>query len=243
MNGHPCKILALFLLLGAAAIPRASAQAADCETAFTQCKAQCGQSGIFNMEQGQPVEQSDFKEKCETSCTAGLESCRQQDSKNACSSFYYHCGGGCPSTVAEQPSGSELLGTNAFYQCAMSCKEGKTGCEKTQTAAPEPRKRSGAFEGCAEARLACETTCVANGSPLDDAVFPEKCRKACAAGVPGCQKEASPPAGCNASFFSCAAECPDVEKVDGDYKETSDDGNRCLNACSAGSQYCHSIAG
>src|SRR6266850_5747687 len=76
-------------------------QTTDCESASKFCKEVCGAAKITDKNRGGNVGESDFKEHCERSCSAGADSCKIQDSKNDCSTFYYHCVSACPWTVTD----------------------------------------------------------------------------------------------------------------------------------------------
>jgi hypothetical protein len=237
-------ILAVFLIF--VFCPRSFSQAAECENALTTCMTQCGQLQV----QGQDGTdygkyETDFRKKCEESCSNGFHNCQLQDSKNGCDTFYYHCAEACPWTVIKTYSDLSIRDTNSFSQCSQACGEGQKSCQATSQRSP--RKRTANFDACVEAQEACYADCgltvprdvdfeiVANSD------YPKKCAKACFTGVAPCQA-ASTKAKCQEYFEKCDMSCPDsITDENGNAISSDDIDMLCTESCRRGKDYCDNI--
>jgi hypothetical protein len=221
-------------------------QAVECENAGTSCMTQCDQlrvQGDDGTHYGKY--ETDFKKKCEESCSNGIHNCQLQDSENGCDTFYYHCVEACPWKVVKTYSDLSVGDTNSFSQCVTACTEGQKSCQAAgQTS---PRKRTGPFDECVEAQEACYADCGVT-VPMDTdymsvthSDYASKCAKACFTGVAPCQKTGTSEK-CQKYFEQCDMACPEsITDEDGNEVSSDDIDMLCHDSCEKGKDNCDKI--
>jgi len=227
--------------------PQQLGKLADCEAASAGCNKACGAISVYDPDRGGYLQHSDFKTKCERSCTAGLDSCKGQDSQLSCKTAYYHCTGSCPWSVTDSYADMTVSHTNSFQQCSNACLSGYYDCQPIQVKLP-PRKRSASFSSCGEAQGACYAACMGaaavnteHGTATEDSNFPDLCAAACAKGVPSC-KAGSGVSQCDNFSQSCVAFCPQsVSDGDGNLLPSANSLQRCTYACQLGAGFCKAL--
>jgi hypothetical protein len=237
----------LFCGFGRATELQPSGKLADCEAASAGCKKACGGISVYDPDREDYLKQSDFKARCEQSCTAGLDSCKGQNSNLSCKTSYYHCTGSCPWSVWDSYAQMKVSHTNSFQQCSGACMSGYNDCEAVRVKLP-PRKRSASFSSCGEAQGACYAGCMGaavvdsdHGAATEDSNFPDLCAEACAKGVPSC-KAKSGALQCDSFSQSCAASCPQTTNNSGDNAPHAPSSlARCTYACQLGAGYCRAL--
>lgn len=221
---------------------------ADCEKAAAECKDVCGGAAIYDEDRESYVKASDFRTRCERSCSAGFESCKTQDSRNSCDTFRVHCVGACPWTVVEPRADRPVPHSDAFSQCSTACASGTDDCEAAVAKVPV-RKRTGTFDACVEAQGACYAGCMgvtlfdpSKGVAVRRTDFPDLCAEACAKAVPPC-KAAGPEQRCDEYSHRCEAMCPRAVSDESDnLLSTTDSGPQCAAVCRSGRDYCKSLS-
>lgn len=120
----------------AARRPRPSAQGrrrqafvrSACQAAYDSCVADCGGS-VFDYEEGEYLNNTDFEGNCEDACAAGGAACDDADRDERCDEFTSGCEGECDSTVFDYDSGEYHYSTDADSQCEDACGSGQSACE------------------------------------------------------------------------------------------------------------------
>lgn len=207
----------------------------DCETAASACRANCKSAPIYDTDRGDYLKQSDFAKRCERSCAQGLNACGQQDTKNACTTFFYHCTSSCPWKVIDTNLDLTIHNSDSFAQCGGACRSGQKSCDGVSAKLP-PRKRTKDFDACEEAQGACYTTCMS--SPDNDESFPDECAKACFDGVKVC-KAASVAKKCGSFDKDCGIECLGLGGIESEHDLARF--GKCSDSCKAGTKNCESI--
>jgi hypothetical protein len=226
--------------------PTAAPQA-DCESAKAACSATCPTLQIYDPDREAVLKQSDFKARCERSCSVGSDACKVQDSRNSCSTFVYRCNATCPWTVIDTYVDITVRHSNAFRQCMTACDSGFSGCKETIVRVPA-RPRTGKFNACQEAQAACYTGCMGvtihdldAGADVGESNYPDLCAEACSKGVPACNA-AGPAQKCEAFEHTCAPSCPSAITDDnGNALSNTDSLRECQAACHGASDYCGNI--
>lgn len=238
----------LILALALTFCPRSFGQAADCETALSACNADCGKRPIYDRDRGDYLKQSDFKERCERSCSAGVGSCKAQDSENSCNTFDYHCAATCPWKVVDTYADLTVKYSDSFRQCMNACASGALACRPVNKKLP-PRKRTGPFNACEEAQGDCYVDCMMNaptdqssGAKMEDSNFPDLCAAACAQGVPACKAKSDAATQCDEFVDKCTRACPNsITDENGNEQSNTDSRHLCENACREGKMFCRDI--
>jgi len=220
---------------------------ADCEAASAGCRKACAATSVYDPDRDGYLKQSDFRAKCEQSCTAGMDSCKGQDSKLSCKTGYFHCTGSCPWSVTDTYARMRVSHTNSFQQCSNACLSGYNDCQTVQVKLP-PRRRSASFSSCGEAQGTCYAACMGaaavnteHGTATEDSNFPDLCAAACAKGVPSC-RASSGTLQCDSFSQSCAASCPPtVSDSDGNVLPAANSLKRCTYACQLGASFCKAL--
>jgi len=219
---------------------------ADCEAASAGCRKACAATSVYDPDRDGYLKQSDFRAKCELSCTAGMDSCQGQDSKLSCKTGYFHCTGSCPWSVTDTYARMRVSHTNSFQQCSNACLSGYNDCQTVQVKLP-PRRRSASFSSCGKLRAPATRLAWGRGRQHrtrhgDGGLeFSGSLRGSLRQGCAELQSKFR-----NASVRqlsqSCAASCPPtVSDSDGNVLPAANSLKRCTYACQLGASFCKAL--
>jgi len=110
--------------------PRPQFSHARCANAYAACIANCG-GPVFDYEEGEYRQNTDFEENCEGSCLVGGNNCDDADVDQAaerCDEFQSSCDNDCESDAFDYDRGEYLLNTDADELCGDACSAGEAAC-------------------------------------------------------------------------------------------------------------------
>lgn len=233
----PKTIILTLLTIAAAGVTFADTP--DCDKALESCNDECRQTKILDQ-----IEKTDFQAQCLNSCSKGFDSCKIQDSENACGSFSIHCVDNCPWTVNGSATGLQYSNQGSFAECMDACDKGTDDCAEVSKKTP-PRKRTGKFDPCLEAQGSCYESCA--GTVIENegesADYMDLCAEACYRAIPACQ-QAAPAQKCQTYTNECQKWCPDeIHNANGYSIANVDSRSYCNADCSMGESECKYIQG
>ena len=235
MRAAPVLPVAIVVLAFSCAQP-AYGQAPECQKALDSCKAQCAVDHKDFVSSLGP--RSNYQGQCEYACTQGLTPCQEQDSANACETFFTRCVSECPWKVRELYTGTEYENSDPFQPCGKACATGDRACKATPSG---NRTRTGSFDACVDGQAACYAFCMAQEDSASS--FPDDCARACHDGVEPCQEATVDRYRCGRFFANCLDSCPDIG-IDEDFGEPyaeSREGQKCGDSCKEGERFCDRI--